>query len=1539
MPRALAAANRGPIGAARCELWFEAPRKAGDMAWDRDERARLWLGGLLATLVLMTGCQSATSPTGQSGSDRPTTTGGSDRATAATTSTAPGVVEVKPTPQTSVFFHHRGGWSVTGERGQVVRLTKDEATLTIMAEEHSSHDGALKKLLAMRHEAPVESRMEAIAGRPGFYRSYIETQKPSEHSAVREAIDVYHTTIAFVSGSLVVRGDARVPVDGGNWAEQELDGIVKSASLDPVPKASLEQDLSWLGRQIESADEATRLHNAVVPPSRNQTTRSSRAPIVKSSPSVQPSASRSPQATPDPSSAAIREESEGETAIGAANAIPARSDPVDVDAEVEIGVDASGEHIVIGNNGGFPVDITVSNDFGFSFFNCGGPGCAISAPPANHASCGGGGPCPTGTGGDPSVSVGVSGTLYVTSIAWSAQACGTHIYASSFATAGPNIGDIDGFDWQSVAAYSAPADTNGDGVIDNVGIFPDQHHIAADPFAADPGGGDRIYSVYRQFNNCQNPSGFLGPALVCSADGGATWSAPVPLSGGDFPRVTVAADSTVLVSYMNGNTPTLERFSPCAQGAPPTIARVAGPVTTVLAGSASPLNCTNADAIPGLDRCNVGNDLRSTMVAGGPAGQNTVFYSYAASRGNTTDDIVVETSTDGGLTFTGSFTMNSTATGHRFMPWICSGNGTAMVSWYDMRNSGAMGGNPGDLDYFGRSLTDNLNGTFTLNDEFQINDSLDNSCNVGFPGGILTSGANTATTTDMCPDSQLAGFCQDANGNGFDALGQPYGTTLDPFGNARCDFSDCGSTLSSDTTVDNPCTCAVQDVSPRDGVPDASGTLTSCNGVRGAPKYGDYNGNACVGGRLYAAWAQGDATAATPPADGNMDGLPDWSYDVDVLFKCSTNPGDASSDPYTDRTAPTLQDVPASPPTLQGCGIVSLTEPTALDICGDPNPDIIATVDGNEVDLSTFVFPPGTRDIVWTAEDADGNVSTASTTSVTVVDNTPPVVVPPPSRTEVSCTAGGLIAVGEATATDDCAGVLVADGFVVESNGVAVVPPIPVVDGEVNLGLGTHVIEWSASDGVQTTTEEQIVTVGAAIIASNTYQVRDRSSVVDLNGDPAAVLNSGGGITAIGGDGAAVGEIIAGGNVSVSWNGYVYGDITAVGSVSVNDPTKHFGSIVPVPSVALPAPPALPAFPPASGGDQWVNPGTDLTLPPGSYGQIGVNGNPNPNNAAIVRLSAGDYFFTNLYFNSAGLVVVGAPGTRIFVSGNVTFNTSIVTAVGSGELAPVTLGVSGPGSLALYAPFTGLLIAPQRDLVVGTANGMTFTGSFYARGIDVTPNSDLVCDPSAASQEPPACSNGMVDVGETDVDCGGPVCEDCADGSSCSVGTDCVSKVCPAGFCEAPTCSDGEQNGTETGEDCGGPCPACPPTCNGYTYQAESMGHSTGNAWWQGGWNIYSNGYIWTNHNFTAGANVITISAFGQQAQNVLPHMRVTVNGAAASPSGGVNVTTNGFNNYAFTYTASTAGSREIRVIFDNDASGWFGDRNLIVRTATVSCP
>jgi hypothetical protein len=94
------------------------------------------------------------------------------------------------------------------------------------------------------------------------------------------------------------------------------------------------------------------------------------------------------------------------------------------------------------------------------------------------------------------------------------------------------------------------------------------------------------------------------------------------------------------------------------------------------------------------------------------------------------------------------------------------------------------------------------------------------------------------------------------------------------------------------------------------------------------------------------------------------------------------------------------------------------------------------------------VYPLGTTTITYTASDGHGNTSTGTQT-VTVVDNTPPVVTPPP---DVNGSCSGTIDPGTATATDNCPGVTVSG---VRGDALALNAPYP---------IGTTTITWTALD-------------------------------------------------------------------------------------------------------------------------------------------------------------------------------------------------------------------------------------------------------------------------------------------------------------------------------------------------------------------------------------------------------------------------------------------------------------------------------------------
>src|SRR5439155_587755 len=76
-----------------------------------------------------------------------------------------------------------------------------------------------------------------------------------------------------------------------------------------------------------------------------------------------------------------------------------------------------------------------------------------------------------------------------------------------------------------------------------------------------------------------------------------------------------------------------------------------------------------------------------------------------------------------------------------------------------------------------------------------------------------------------------------------------------------------------------------------------------------------------------------------------------------------------------------------------------------------------------------------------------------------------------------------------------------------------------------------------------------------------------------------------------------------------------------------------------------------------------------------------------------------------------------------------------------------------------------------------------------------------VCSSGACAAA--TCSDGVTNQNETDIDCGGGICSECAATLHCGVNSDCVSGVCSGGVCQA-TCSDGVANQDETDVDCGG---------------------------------------------------------------------------------------------------------------------------------------
>ena len=109
---------------------------------------------------------------------------------------------------------------------------------------------------------------------------------------------------------------------------------------------------------------------------------------------------------------------------------------------------------------------------------------------------------------------------------------------------------------------------------------------------------------------------------------------------------------------------------------------------------------------------------------------------------------------------------------------------------------------------------------------------------------------------------------------------------------------------------------------------------------------------------------------------------------------------------------------------------------------------------------------------------------------------------------------------------------------------------------------------------------------------------------------------------------------------------------------------------------------------------------------------------------------------------------------------------------------------------------------------------------------------DDSAEPAICLTEPGTCQDGEVNQDESDTDCGGQRCEACGLGDTCLGADDCQSGNCDLGVtdecvdADTPTCTDGELNQDETDVDCGGPvCNACEEgaTCTAATDCASGM--------------------------------------------------------------------------------------------------------------------
>jgi hypothetical protein len=414
--------------------------------------------------------------------------------------------------------------------------------------------------------------------------------------------------------------------------------------------------------------------------------------------------------------------------------------------------------------------------------------------------------------GDSSVALGQSGNFYHAALACFGTTCQPPCPGAQPTGVPPSTNNC---------VEIAPSTNNGQtfGALVNVAVCAnsgggacslDQEHIAADRVNAGAGGVDRVYMAIR---NCQGSCGTNGSFVTCSPDGGATWAPLFALEpGSDFPRVAVGGDGFFYVIFRNGGNLRIDKFNACTTSAG-VMTRAAGGFPRPVSGFTSFAGCEVANGFGGLDRCNDGNILSGPTVTVDDTNANHVYVAWANNTAANNENILVADSTDGGVNWRPPASIQTNVNARRYHPWVCATCGSAFVTWYDRR--AATAGNNDLTDYFAASAGLSAGNLVANNDEFKISTTSDPQCTT-WP----RAPRSTFDSENCSVQPQNAGTCK--------LVPAP---SPDPSTNNPCDFAGAGGA--------------------KCGLNPVTNTQETCTTGNGAVKYGDYNGNACVLGRLY----------------------------------------------------------------------------------------------------------------------------------------------------------------------------------------------------------------------------------------------------------------------------------------------------------------------------------------------------------------------------------------------------------------------------------------------------------------------------------------------------------------------------------------------------------------------------------------------------------------------------------------------------------------------------------------------------------------
>lgn len=238
----------------------------------------------------------------------------------------------------------------------------------------------------------------------------------------------------------------------------------------------------------------------------------------------------------------------------------------------------------------------------------------------------------------------------------------------------------------------------------------------------------------------------------------------------------------------------------------------------------------------------------------------------------------------------------------------------------------------------------------------------------------------------------------------------------------------------------------------------------------------------------------------------------------------------------------------------------------------------------------------------------------------------------------------------------------------------------------------------------------------AAVVASSSLRVADRVQASAPQTGLVAFSNTGTGATEIGND-AKVGSIHSQSSVVLRDRALVTGDVQSAGTISLGNGAAVTGQVKPLTPIT-----PLQSFSwtvtfPAPGPNVNLEPDRTQGLTPGSYGDVSVK------SRSTLHLAAGTYYLNSLSTEPQASLVLDSGPVFVYVASNL----NLKGAINAGAQAKRFLvGYVGQGTVSLESPFTGTIVAPQATLRFAPSSPALYTGSFFARNVQIEPGATIV---------------------------------------------------------------------------------------------------------------------------------------------------------------------------------------------------------------------